>query len=131
MIALFLMLAAAGASASTPAPSPHLPSMLGGDKAWHPGCAKFDASYIPPAQMLDWADAFRDHLPDRRRRDLDRALPRAADGRIARCDDLNGTSCDAAAYARAFRQTGLSARFDRMICTSDRFQLPAMYRNLR
>jgi hypothetical protein len=68
---------------------------------------------MPPADMLQRLDDFRDHLSPAARDRLDRALPRSADGGVAACDIGEGSraSCEVAAYMPALRSAGLMPRF--------------------
>ena len=81
-------------------------------------CYKSDTVKMKPAETLQRLDDFRDSLAATDRLRLDRALPRDADGGIARCDVAEGSraSCEAAAYMPALRITGLMARFIATIC---------------
>ncbi len=81
-------------------------------------CSGPDTSNAAPADMLQRLDTFRASLTASDRRRLDRALPRSADGGIARCDAVEGSraSCEASAYLPALRATGLMPRFLATTC---------------
>jgi hypothetical protein len=83
-----------------------------------PACAKADTVKMAPADQLQRLDDFRASLAETDRLRLDRALPRSANGGIARCDAVEGSraSCEASAYMPALRATGLMPRFLATIC---------------
>lgn len=81
-------------------------------------CSTSDVVKLTPADTLQRLDDFRAGLTAADRLRLDRALPRSADGGIAKCDATEGSraSCEAAAYMPALRTTGLMPRFLATIC---------------
>ena len=86
------------------------------------GTGQPDATRFTPGDMLQKLDDFRDGLPAGDRARLDRALPRDADGGIARCDTTEGSraSCESSAYMPALRDTGLMPRFLATLCPATR-----------
>ncbi len=104
LIPVIMMTAAMHASSPKPAKSS--------------ACAKSNIVKLTPADTLQRLDDFRTSLPASDRVQLDRALPRSANGGIAQCDAVKGSraSCEAAAYMPALRSTGLMPRFLATIC---------------
>lgn len=79
-------------------------------------CARPGDDALHPADLLDLEDGFRDALSRHDRARLDAILPRTPDGRIAQCEQRDGTACDAAAYLPALRAVGLMPRFLDSLC---------------
>ncbi|WP_155913831.1 hypothetical protein [Asticcacaulis sp. AC466] len=94
------------------------PAIPGSDAGVAEQCLKTAESRLAPADLLQRLDDFRDSLSGDKRAKLDQALPRAADGGIARCSatDTSRASCENGAYLKALKVTGLLPDFATTIC---------------